>query len=71
MKPLRRFTNAEICLSMAEGIERSANECESIGAVEKAANMRAWSADLRAEALEPEDPEDMPAQADLFAEVAQ
>jgi len=65
-KPITPHTHREIADYMASGIEKSAHECRALGAVEKADRMMAWAAEVRAGRDEPDEPEDAPAQADLF-----
>jgi hypothetical protein len=67
-KPITPHTHREIADYMADGIEKSAEDCRSLGAIEKADRMMAWAAKVRAGRDEPDEPEDAPAQADLFAE---
>jgi hypothetical protein len=65
-KTIRPFTNRESCTYMADGIEQSARECERDGYHDKAARMFAWAAKVRAEADEPDDPEDAAADARAY-----
>jgi hypothetical protein len=65
---MARFTHREIADYMADGIEQSARECERDGIPEKAARLFKWAAEVRARRDEPDEPEEAPAQADLFAE---
>jgi hypothetical protein len=64
---MTRFTNREMCDYMADGIERSARECERDGIPEKAASLFKWAAEVRARRDDPDEPEDAPAQSDLFS----
>lgn len=47
--------------------ERSARECERDGIPEKAASLFKWAAEVRARRDDPDEPEDAPAQSDLFS----
>ena len=65
-KPITPHTHREIADYMADGIEQSARECERDGILDKAARLFKWAAKVRAGRDEPDEPEDAPAQADLF-----
>ena len=65
---MARFTNREMCDYMADGIEQSACECERDGFHKKADRMFKWAAKVRSERDEPDEPEGVQPQGDLFNE---
>jgi hypothetical protein len=65
--PIRPWTNRESCDYRANGIEQSAREAERDGFPECAARLFKWAAEVRARRDDPDEPEDAPAQSDLFS----